>query len=255
MILAVDEITMDFGGLRALSGVSMAVEQGTITGLIGPNGSGKTTMFNIISGYYRPTSGNVSFKGEAVTRYRPYALAKRGMSRTFQSVLLFEERTVLENIVLAKYCSRPGNWLVPLFLDRVITKIEDEDQHAALEILEFLQIEKYRDEQVKNVPFGTRHFLEIGKCIATDPSLILLDEPTTGLNTAEQTSIMALIKDLKQKGITILIVEHNMRVVMNICDYLNVLDMGNKIAEGPPETVRNDKNVIRSYLGKGASNA
>jgi branched-chain amino acid transport system ATP-binding protein len=255
MLLSIDDVTMEFGGLKALDGVSLNIKEGIIKGLIGPNGSGKTTLFNILSGFYIPTSGRLTLNDQEITNEKPYALARRGISRTFQSTLLFNERTVLENILIATYCNRRDTWVYPFLTEKRFKQRESGDRAFAEEILKMVTIHEYRNELVKNIPFGIRHFLEIGRCIAVKPKLILLDEPTTGLNPAEQKAIVEVIKAIRGSGITVFIVEHNMKVIMNNCDEISVLDHGKKIAEGTPEEVRNNPAVIQSYLGKGTAYA
>ncbi|MFT3962787.1 ABC transporter ATP-binding protein [Propionivibrio sp.] len=250
MILSVEGVSISFGGVQALSGVSMEIEQGMVRGLIGPNGSGKTSLFNVISGFYTPSSGSVLFNEKNITPDSPSSRARKGMSRTFQGTILFEERTVFENILIATYARQKWSWANCFLPRNVIVRHETRNVEKAYEVLELIKLEKYRDEKVKNVPFGIRHFLEIGRCLAMEPSLLLLDEPTTGLNPAEQSEIIELIGKLKARGMSVLIVEHNMKVVMNACDRITVIDMGKFLAEGTVQEIRNDPNVIKSYLGK-----
>jgi ABC-type branched-subunit amino acid transport system ATPase component len=255
MLLSITDVSMQFGGVRALDSVSLDIRAGIIKGLIGPNGSGKTTLFNIVSGFYAPTRGRILLNDHDVTRIKPHALARRGMSRTFQATLLFNERTVLENILIAAYCNRKDTWIYPFLPKAATRRKEAADRAFAEDILKLVGIHTYRDELVKNVPFGIRHFLEIGRCMAVRPKLILLDEPTTGLNPAEQNQIVDVIKCIRDSGVTVFIVEHNMKVIMCNCDEISVLHQGKKIAEGTPDEVRNNPAVVQSYLGKGMTYA
>jgi ABC-type branched-subunit amino acid transport system ATPase component len=245
MLLLMKNISMDFGGLRALDDVDMEVTKGTITGLIGPNGSGKTTLFNIISGFYKPTHGRIHFDGEELTGKGPHQIARMRIARTFQGTLLYDKRTLLENIQVALYCHRRK-----LAAHLVFSDLDRRDRARAEEILDYVGLLALRNEVVENIPFGTRHLLEIGRLLAMDPKLLLLDEPSTGLNQSEVTHELNIIRDMRERGITVFIVEHNMKVIMEICDEINVLDNGARIATGAPSEIRSNPKVIESYLGR-----
>ena len=246
-ILAVAGLSISFGGLKAVEAVDMAVDAHSIHGLIGPNGSGKTTLLNLISGFYIPTAGRIHFAGQDITGSPPHAVARRGILRTFQTAALQEERTVLENVLLGVHCA------LRLWTPRLFSAHASElHRREALETLVFVGLEHLQAEQVKNLPVGLRHLVEIARALAARPSLLLLDEPSTGLNPAETADLMRMIQRV-QETVTVLLVEHNMKVIMNICDAITVLDSGRKIAEGAPGEVRRNPAVVESYLGQQAA--
>jgi len=246
-MLSVAKLSISFGGLRAVDAVDMTVAPHAIHGLIGPNGSGKTTLLNLISGFYIPTSGRVSFAGEDITGETPHVVARRGILRTFQTAALQEERTVLENVLLGVHCA------VPLWTARLFSAgAREEERRLALQALAFVGLEKLQAEQVKNLPVGLRHLVEIARALAARPRLLLLDEPSTGLNPAETAGLVRMIQRIRET-VAVLLVEHNMKVIMNICDTITVLDSGRKIAEGSPAEVRRNPEVVESYLGRQAA--
>lgn len=251
MILQVEAVTKTFGGLIALDEVSFSVETNSIKALIGPNGAGKTTLLNIISGIYPPDSGKVLFNGKAINGLRPFEVAKMGISRTFQHVELFGNMTVLENITVGRYVrTKAGLFACGLRLPWARKEERAILRHSE-EILHYIGLQHRRDEKASSLPIGEERILEIGRALATEPSLLLLDEPASGLNDAETLELSNFIKRLRDdKGLTIILVEHDMRLVMDLSDEIVVLDFGKKIAEGIPEEIQNNKLVIDAYLGE-----
>lgn len=234
-LLKANNVTRIFGGIAAVDNVSFHVEEGDILGLIGPNGAGKSTTFNLVSGFYNLSSGSIEFEGEDVTNKNPEYLNKKKLVRTFQHNVLFNEMTVYENIYMGTILSKMGN----------------KEKHEMIsEILTFLNLNHVKDELTKNLPHGTQRMLGIGIALATQPKMLLLDEPLTGMNMVEINDAIEVLNRLKnEKNITIVIVEHNMKAVMELCNRIVVLSYGKKIAEGSPEEVRNNEEVVRAYLG------
>lgn len=252
-ILEMTKISQEFGGLRAVDTVSLGVFPREIFGIIGPNGAGKTTLFNVITGIYQPTEGQLLFLGRRIDGLAPYNIARLGIGRTFQNIRLFNKLSVLDNVRVGRFgVTRSGFWSSLLGLPGG-RREEKETEARAGELLEMVDLTGRRHEYAENLAYGEQRRLEIARALALEPSLLLLDEPGAGMNAGEKDELMVFIRRIRdQLNLTIILVEHDMNLVMNICERIAVLDYGRKIAEGTPAEVKNDERVIQSYLGAGA---
>jgi branched-chain amino acid transport system ATP-binding protein len=248
-LLDIQNVTMQFGGLTAVKGLDLTIDEGEIRGLIGPNGAGKTTLFNVISGVYLPTSGRFFFKGQDITVLRPHATARLGLVRTFQSTTLFKNFTVLRNVMVGCYLQSHYSFFGSLFGTPATQRHERENEQKSMEILEFLGLAKFKDELAISLPHGHQRALGIAIALAARPKLLMLDEPVTGMNPEESASMMKLIRRIRERGITTLLIEHDMKVVMGVCERITVLNFGQKIAEGTPEEIQKNAAVHEAYLG------
>jgi branched-chain amino acid transport system ATP-binding protein len=250
-LLNLSSIGKQFGGLSALSDVSLHIRRGEIYGLIGPNGAGKTTLFNVITGLYQPSAGGFQFDGKDYQACKPHVLAQAGIARTFQNIRLFANLTALENVMIGRHV-RTHAGVFGALLHNFNTRNEERAiAERARELLRYVGIEKPSQTLAKHLSYGEQRRLEIARALATDPLLLALDEPAAGMNATETESLKTLLQTIRSSGITVLLIEHDVKLVMGLCDRVAVLDYGKKIAEGMPEEVRKDASVIAAYLGGG----
>jgi len=251
-ILRVSGVTKRFGGLVAVDDASFEVPRGEVFALIGPNGAGKTTLFNCITGIYVPTLGSVVFDGNEITGAKPHQVSKLGIARTFQNIHLFDYMTALDNVRLGRHVRMHAKVWDSLFNTPMAKHEEAAVTERARELMEFMGISAFAEDYARNLPYGQQRRLEIARALATDPKLLLLDEPAAGFTPQEKVELMDLVRQILDLGITVFLIEHDMKVVMGISNRIVVLDHGEKIAEGVPEEVRANQRVIEAYLGKSA---
>jgi branched-chain amino acid transport system ATP-binding protein len=253
-LVVATKVRKEFGGLVATDDVDFTIPRGAIVSLIGPNGAGKTTFFNQLTGVYKPTSGSIVFDGQEISYLPPHAITKLGIGRTFQNIRLFSQMTAVENVLVGMHCRLHSRILASIVRTPRVRREEKEARDRARELLTYCGLPRRHEERAGSLPYGDQRRLEVARALATGPKLLLLDEPTAGMNpqeTAEFTAFVSRVRD--EKGLTVLLIEHDMKVVMGVSERITVLEYGAKIAEGTPEEIRADERVIEAYLGTGAT--
>ncbi|MPY91871.1 MAG: ATP-binding cassette domain-containing protein [Acidimicrobiia bacterium] len=254
--LEIDQVSLAFGGNQALDSVSFGVPAGSVFGIVGPNGAGKTSLLNCVNGFYRPQSGRILFEGTPITGMRPYEIARRGVGRTFQNVELFQDATTLDNIMLGRHLHMRSSVFASAIHWGRGRREEARHRLAVERVIKFLEIEHLRKRAVANLPWGMQKLVEIGRALSTEPRLLLLDEPTSGMNREEKEDVArAIVRMKREMGITQVLIEHDMRFVSDLCDHVVVLDFGRQIAYGTPAEISRDERVIEAYLGRGLQKA
>lgn len=250
LLLQTKNVTQRFGGLTAVNKIDIELFENEIIGVIGPNGAGKTTLFNILTGIYSPTEGRVELDGTDITGKEPYEIAKLGMTRNFQNIRLFQSMTILENVMTGIYCRKKSNLFDAVFHTKRYKREEEETEKEALKYLEIVGLADSRYNMATSLPYGLQRKLEIGRALASNPKVLLLDEPAAGMNDQETKELTEFIQSLRKLGYSIILIEHDMRLVMNTCDRIYVLNYGSQIAQGTPEEIRKNPEVIAAYLGE-----